>query len=179
MRRAGIVARWAAIGSLVAGGLAEAGQGADRVFSNRDVAPPACRCSADPAGSWWPVDGWTGTWLRPRLGVQVDPGVWLGLDMPLPGLVGPGAHPVSPPGRANAASGGFALEVSPESTEVWVDGALAGPAADFRPDGHPLPLAPGIHRIELRATGFAPLLFDILVTPGYVLPFRGALRPLP
>jgi hypothetical protein len=83
---------------------------------------------------------------------------------------------ISPP---QVSSGGISLDISPPDAEVWVDGGYAGRAADFGPQRRPLTLAPGVHRIELRAPGFVTSLFDVTVTPGYVLPYQGALQPAP
>jgi len=162
----GTVLAWMAAGSLVA--LAQQPQ--ERVYSTRDVAPDPCRCPATQPGSWWGPSAQSMPWFRPRLGVAVDRHTWLGFDMPAPLIGMPDATSVP---------GGIRFEVTPADAEIWVDDALAGPAVDFGPVGRALPLPPGIHRIEVRAPGFVPLLFDALITPGYHLQFRGTLRPLP
>lgn len=154
-------------------------QDAARVYSTRDVAPPQCSCVGAPGAA--ATFGASVPWLMPSLGLEVKPGVWLGMDMPpsLSTLAPPAPSGFGTPSAAGAAEGGLSLEITPADAELWVDGALAGPARDFGPLGRPLPLPAGVHRIELRAVGFVPLIFDILTTPNYVLPYRGSLRPEP
>ena len=73
--------------------------------------------------------------------------------------------------------GGVALEMSPYDADVFVDGGYAGKVADFDGTTQPLTLAAGTHRIEVQAPGYAPLVFDVVVEGGQVIPYRGDLRP--
>ncbi len=73
--------------------------------------------------------------------------------------------------------GGVALEMSPYDADVFVDGGYAGKVADFDGTTQPLTLAAGTHRIEVQAAGYAPLVFDVVVEGGQVIPYRGDLRP--
>ncbi len=73
--------------------------------------------------------------------------------------------------------GGVALEMSPYDADVFVDGGYAGKVADFDGTTQPLTLAAGTHRIEVQASGYAPLVFDVVVEGGQVIPYRGDLRP--
>ncbi len=75
--------------------------------------------------------------------------------------------------------GGLSFQLTPADAEVWIDEAFAGRADQFGPDQEPLPLMPGAHRLELRAAGFEPVIVDVQVPPGQVLPYRGILRRLP
>ncbi len=74
--------------------------------------------------------------------------------------------------------GGIALRITPAEAGVYVDGYYVGMAQDFYGDDLPLPLTPGVHRIELEAGGFAPMVFDVDVMPGQVIPYEGSMRPL-
>jgi hypothetical protein len=38
-----------------------------------------------------------------------------------------------------------------------------------------LTLRSGLHHVELRAEGLAPLAFDITVVPGQVIPYQGTM----
>jgi hypothetical protein len=58
-----------------------------------------------------------------------------------------------------------------------VDGAYAGVVGDFDGSRQPLTLTAGTHRIEVVEQGLAPLVFDVVVQPGQVIPYRGDLRP--
>jgi hypothetical protein len=73
--------------------------------------------------------------------------------------------------------GGVALEISPYDADVYVDGNYAGKVADFDGTVQPLSVVPGTHRIEVQAPGYAPLIFDVTVEGGQVVPYRGDLRP--
>jgi PEGA domain-containing protein len=73
--------------------------------------------------------------------------------------------------------GGVALEMSPYDADVWVDGNYAGKVQDFDGTQQPLTLVAGTHRIEVQAPGYAPLIFDVNVVGGEVIPYRGDLRP--
>jgi hypothetical protein len=73
--------------------------------------------------------------------------------------------------------GGVALEIGPYDADVFVDGSYAGHVEDFDGSRQPLTLVPGTHRIEVQAPGFVPLVFDVTVQPGQVIPYRGDLRP--
>jgi hypothetical protein len=73
------------------------------------------------------------------------------------------------------AYGGVSFEMDPANAEVWVDGNYVGLVADFGPTEAPLTLASGQHHIEIGAEGFQPMIFDITVVPGQVIPYRGSL----
>jgi hypothetical protein len=73
--------------------------------------------------------------------------------------------------------GGIVLEIEPVDAAVYVDGGYAGIVADFDGSRQPLTLTAGTHRIEVQEPGLAPLVFDVMVQPGQVIPYRGDLRP--
>ena len=73
--------------------------------------------------------------------------------------------------------GGLALEMTPYDADVFVDGQYAGRVEDFDGYEQPLNLTPGRHSIEVQAQGYQPLVFDVDVQPGQVIPYRGDLRP--
>jgi hypothetical protein len=73
--------------------------------------------------------------------------------------------------------GAVALEINPADAEVYVDGSYAGYAGEFDGTQQPLTLAAGTHRIEVQAPGYAPLIIDVQVQPGQVIPYRGDMRP--
>ena len=72
--------------------------------------------------------------------------------------------------------GGVSLEISPYDADVFVDGTYAGKVEDFDGTEQPLTLVYGTHRIEVQAPGYAPLVVDVAVQPGQVIPYRGDLR---
>jgi hypothetical protein len=78
--------------------------------------------------------------------------------------------------RNASSSGGVSFEISPSDAAVFVDGSYAGTVDQFGPQTEPLRLAPGRHRIELRASGMEPMAFDSTVVTGQVIPYRGTLQ---
>jgi hypothetical protein len=121
--------------------------------------------------------------FRPRLNIGF--GLWLGFGVPYPyswvaGYPPPvygyydGAFGIVP----NApAYGGVSFYVTPADAAVIVDGEYIGIAGDFGPDAQPLTLTPGTHRIELQADGYRPMVYDLNVVPGQVIPFQGQMQP--
>ena len=73
--------------------------------------------------------------------------------------------------------GGVALEITPYDADVFVDGEYAGRVEDFDGTTQPLTLTAGTHRIEVQAPGYEPMVVDVGVQPGQVIPYRGDLRP--
>ena len=72
--------------------------------------------------------------------------------------------------------GGVALEITPYDADVFVDGEYAGHVEDFDGTNQPLTLSSGTHQIEVQSPGYEPLLFNVVIQPGQVIPFRGDLR---
>ena len=72
--------------------------------------------------------------------------------------------------------GSLRLKVDPSEGEVFVDGLYRGVVDDFDGVFQRLKLEAGAHQLEIRAPGYAPLVFDVLVTPGETTTYRGRLR---
>ena len=77
------------------------------------------------------------------------------------------------PMRQGIGYGGMSFLIDPDEAAVYVDGQFIGIARDF--NGQPVPLAAGMHRIGLQAEGRDPVMFDVSVRPGQVIPYRGSL----
>ena len=117
--------------------------------------------------------------FRPRFSIGF--GIFAGYPVPYSY-----AYPVPYPAPAygypsasvqNAAYGGLSFELSPDTAAVYVDGNYAGTAGDFYDPSRPLSLAAGRHQVEVQAPGYRTLLFDVDVTAGQVIPYRGDLQP--
>ena len=69
------------------------------------------------------------------------------------------------------------LQVAPKDAQVYVDGYYAGTVDDF--DGHfqHLDLSPQLHHVEIRAPGYQPLVFDVVIQPHHKTNYRGKLLP--
>jgi hypothetical protein len=121
--------------------------------------------------------------FRPRFSIGF--GIFAGYPVPYTysypypidvyGYGAPRAQVMITPGAS--AYGGVALEITPSDADVFVDGEYAGHVEDFDGTTQPLTLTAGTHRIEVRAPGYEPMVVDIGVQPGQVIPYRGDLRP--
>jgi hypothetical protein len=72
--------------------------------------------------------------------------------------------------------GSLRLKVAPSHAEVYVDGLYRGVVDDFDGVFQRLKLEAGAHRLEIRAPGYEPLVFDVLVTRGETTTYRGSLK---
>jgi hypothetical protein len=77
----------------------------------------------------------------------------------------------------NQNQSGLTFDVFPPQTEVFVDGVYVGIVQDFSA-GRALTVQAGTHRVELRAAGYRPVTFDVILTAGQVVPYLGELQPL-
>jgi hypothetical protein len=68
------------------------------------------------------------------------------------------------------------FEITPDTAEVYVDGAYVGTASTFGPSSQPLSLTPGRHRVEVRAPGYETMSFDADAISGQVIPYQGAMQ---
>jgi hypothetical protein len=118
--------------------------------------------------------------FRPRFSLGF--GLWIGFPTAYPyysyGYANPAyGYPLSRFGLAvGTAYGGISFEVDPYDAAVFIDGEYAGVVGDFGPNAQPLTLRSGRYRVEIQANGYEPVMFDVNVMPGQVIPYRGALR---
>jgi hypothetical protein len=73
--------------------------------------------------------------------------------------------------------GGVRIAVAQRDAEVFVDGYYAGVVDQYDGTFQQVNLQPGTHRIEVRAPGFDPAVFDVNVLPGQTITYRAPLRP--
>jgi len=71
--------------------------------------------------------------------------------------------------------GELRLDVSPRYAQVFVDGYYAGSVDDYDGAFQAIRLAPGAYRIDVTAPGFETLTFDVRITPGQKIRYRGEL----
>ena len=85
------------------------------------------------------------------------------------------------PGRAYSDfdTGYLRLRVSPRHAQVFVDGYFAGEVDDYDGIAQALKLESGSYHIEIVAPGYETLAFDIRITPGQKINYRGELRRVP
>ncbi len=102
-----------------------------------------------------------------------------GSDYPAtPDTTAPGTsvQPSAPSGEGQQQPGGASFEITPDSAAVFVDGTYVGTAGTFNPNSMPLGLIPGRHHIEIRASGYRTMTFDVDIVPGQVVPYRGTME---
>ncbi len=59
---------------------------------------------------------------------------------------------------------------------MFVDGYYVGVVDDFDGVFQKLGLDSGDHKIELKAEGFEPLAFEVLITPGETVIYKGDMK---
>ena len=75
--------------------------------------------------------------------------------------------------------GGVRIDLPQRDAEVLVDGYYVGRVDDFDGVLQGLKLEPGNYAVEVVLPGFAPLQFDVQITPGRTTTYRGSLYPEP
>jgi hypothetical protein len=73
--------------------------------------------------------------------------------------------------------GSVRIDLPQKDAEVYADGYFAGNVDNFDGRFHHLNLEPGPHKIEVRASGFETISFDVNVEPGQTITYRAAMRP--
>jgi len=73
-------------------------------------------------------------------------------------------------------TGSLRLKVAPRDAKVYVDGYFVGVVDSFDGVFQKLTVESGTHRVEIRADGFEPAQFEIMVTPGETITYKGELN---
>jgi hypothetical protein len=68
------------------------------------------------------------------------------------------------------------FRVKPRKAQVYIDSALVGNTTEFEGLFHRLKLDAGVHRLELRAPGYVPLVVNVRIQPGESITYRGELE---
>jgi len=89
----------------------------------------------------------------------------------------PYEYPLPPSAGTIEATGYGWVEftVAPKGAAIVVDGYYVGVVDDF--DGHQLMLVPGPHRIELQASGFTAMTYNVNVERGRSIVLHSKLEP--
>jgi hypothetical protein len=72
--------------------------------------------------------------------------------------------------------GGLSFDITPADAQVLVDRQPVGVVSAFWRRSQPLTLAPGHHRVEIRAPGYRAVTFEVDLAPGEVVPYYGTLE---
>ena len=73
-------------------------------------------------------------------------------------------------------AGSLRLKIKPREAQVYVDGFFVGDVDNFDGLFQKLGIDAGGHRIEIRADGYEPIQFDVLVSPGETVTYKGDLK---
>ena len=134
-------------------------------------------------GSYYrPYYHYSNPWYAFRPYFSIGFGIWSGYPVAFPsygyqpyyGYRSPGYVGVVP---GQGYYGAVSFDLSPADAEIYVDGKFVGIVGDFSPSYPPLTLSPGRHQVEVQAQGYVPLVFQVDVVPGQVIPYQGALQP--
>jgi hypothetical protein len=68
------------------------------------------------------------------------------------------------------------FRVKPRKAQVYIDGTLVGNASEFEGIFHRLKLDAGVHKLELRASGYVPAVVNVRIQPGESITYRGELE---
>jgi len=72
--------------------------------------------------------------------------------------------------------GSLRLKVKPANAQVYVDGYYVGVIDSFDGMFQRLEIEAGSHRVEVRAEGYEPVQFDVMLTPGETITYKGELN---
>jgi hypothetical protein len=81
--------------------------------------------------------------------------------------------------RAYRDVGSLRLKLKPREAKVYIDGYFVGDVDSFDGIFQKLDLDAGGHRVEVRADGYEPLQFEVLITPGESVTYKGELKRIP
>ena len=75
-------------------------------------------------------------------------------------------------------AGSLRLKLKPREAQVFIDGYFVGVVDSFDGVFQKLTLDGGGHNVELKAEGYEPLQFDVLITPGETVTYKGEMKPI-
>lgn len=79
-------------------------------------------------------------------------------------------------GRPYRGVGAMKLKVKPSDAQVYVDGYFTGVVDSFDGAFQSLSIEAGAHKIEVRAPGYAPAQFDVMIVPNETVTYKGELK---
>ena len=73
-------------------------------------------------------------------------------------------------------AGSLRLKIKPRDAQVFVDGYYVGNVDSFDGMFQRLTIDAGGHKIEIRAPGYETVQFDVLITPGETVTYKGEME---
>jgi len=71
------------------------------------------------------------------------------------------------------------LKIKPREAEVYVDGYFVGTVDQFDGVFQRLHIDSGVHRVEVRAPGYEPLVIDVRISADHLTTYQGELKRIP
>jgi hypothetical protein len=78
--------------------------------------------------------------------------------------------------RQYGETGSIRLKVKPNDAQVYIDGYYVGVVDSFDGMFQKLGIEAGTHRVEIRADGYEPAQFEVMVMPGETITYKGELK---
>jgi PEGA domain-containing protein len=78
--------------------------------------------------------------------------------------------------RAARDSGSLRLKIKPRDAKVYIDGYFVGTVDSFDGMFQKLDIDSGAHQVEIKADGYEPLTFEVLLTPRETATYKGELK---
>lgn len=72
--------------------------------------------------------------------------------------------------------GSLRLKINPKHAQIYIDGFYVGVVDSYDGAFQKLGLEGGGHRVELKADGYEPLQFEVLITPGETVTYKGEMK---
>lgn len=79
-------------------------------------------------------------------------------------------------GQGYGPAGALRLKVKPANAQVYIDGYYVGVIDSFDGALQRLSVESGAHRVELRSEGYEPVQFDVMITPGETITYKGEMK---
>lgn len=73
-------------------------------------------------------------------------------------------------------TGSLRLKIKPSDAKVYVDGYFVGVVDSFDGVFQRLTIDAGSHRVEVRADGYEPVQFEVMITPGETVTYKGEMK---
>jgi hypothetical protein len=86
---------------------------------------------------------------------------------------GGGGYGVSQSYRDN---GSLRLKIDPRQAQIYVDGYYVGLVDNYDGAFQKLDIEGGGHKVELKADGYEPLQFEVIITPGQTVTYKGEMK---
>ena len=78
--------------------------------------------------------------------------------------------------RGSRDSGALRLKIKPREAKVYIDSYFVGTVDSFDGLFQKLEIDAGAHQVEIKADGYEPLTFEVLLTPGETATYKGDLK---